>query len=109
MTGLQPHDYPPVGFLVMTILAAGARFIMSDEPITTRRMVETLLLSIALVFAIYPYIHEKDIGKGMTNLVIASASFLAKDILETLIRLWRQIKTDPLKLLQDWLNRRDPP
>lgn len=109
MSSLQdPIVAVPVSYLVTALVAAGARFMVSREPPTVRRILETLITSMALVIGFYPYLEEKSYGPGHTNLIIALGAFAAKDILEAILKLWGQIKTDPLALLREYLNSRKP-
>lgn len=109
MDSLQnPLVAVPVSYLVTGLLAAGARFIVSKELPTIRRVVETLITSGAVIFTIYPWVQEQDYKHGEVNLIIAIAAFGAKDMLEVMIKLWTQIKKDPLSLLRDFLNRIKP-
>lgn len=109
MASLQdPLIAVPVSYLITGLLSAGARFIVSKEPPTIRRVIETIFLGGAAIFVSYPYLEEKGLSHGIINLVIAMISFAAKDILEVIIKLWEQIKTDPLALLRDFLNKLKP-
>lgn len=98
----------PVSYLVTALISAGARFVASKEPPTIRRILETLIASGALVIGSYPYLEEKGYGPGLMNLIVAGGSFAAKDILEVFLRLWEQLKSDPLALLREFLNSRKP-
>ena len=98
----------PVSYLVTALIAAGARFVASKEPPTVRRIIETIIASSALVIGSYPYLEEKGYGPGLMNLIVAGGSFAAKDILEVLLKLWEQLKADPLALLREYLNSRKP-
>lgn len=98
----------PVGYLITGLLAAGARFIVSKEAPTLKRVIETVILSMAVIFAAYPYLIEREYSGGVLNLVIALISFAAKDILEFIIKLFNQLKDDPLSILRDFLNRVRP-
>lgn len=109
MASLQdPLIAVPVSYLVTGLLAAGARFIISKEAPTIRRVVETIFLGGAAIFISYPYLDEKGLSNGTINLVIAFISFFVKDILEVGLKLWEQVKTDPLSLLRDFLNKMKP-
>lgn len=109
MAGLQdPLIAVPVSYLITGLFAAGARFIISKEQPTLRRVVETIFLSGAAIFISYPYLEEKGFTSGILNLSVAMISFAAKDILEAIIKLWEQIKADPLSLLRDLLNKLKP-
>lgn len=109
MASLQdPIIAVPVSYLVTAVLAAGARFVVSKEPPTVRRILETLVASGALVLGAYPYLEEKGYGHGVMNLLVAGGAFAAKDILEAWIKLWEQLKADPLAMLREFLNSRKP-
>jgi drug/metabolite transporter (DMT)-like permease len=98
----------PVSYLVTALVAAGARFVVSKEPPTIRKILETLIASSALVIGAYPYLEEKGYGPGLMNLIVAAGSFAAKDILEAVLKLWEQLKSDPLALLREYLNSKKP-
>ena len=105
MLGLQdPVVAVPVSYLVTALVASGARFVISKEVPSLRRILETLIASLALVTASYPYLEEQGLGPGLTNLIVASGAFAAPDILETLLKLWKQIKEDPLAIVRELLN-----
>lgn len=98
----------PVGYLITGLLSAGARFIISKEAPTIRRVLETIFLGGTAMFVSYPYLDEKGISHGSINAILGFSAFFAKDILEVLIKLWEQIKTDPLSLLRELLNKLKP-
>lgn len=98
----------PVSYLVTALIAAGARFVVSKEPPTVRRILETVVTSGALVIGAYPYLEERNYGPGLMNLIVAGGAFAAKDILEVVLKLWEQLKADPLALLREYLNSRKP-
>lgn len=98
----------PVSYLVTGLIAAGARFVLSKEPPTIRKVAEALVLAGAVIFVIYPYLHEEKYSHGIINLVLGILAFVAKDTLEIILKLWQQIKKDPLSLLRDFLNRIKP-
>ena len=109
MSSLQdPVVAVPVSYLVTALVASGARFVISKEPPTVRRIIETIIASSALVIGSYPYLEERDYGPGVMNLIVAGGSFAAKDILEVFLKLWEQLKADPLALLREYLNSRKP-
>lgn len=98
----------PVSYLITGLLAAGARFILTKEPPTMRRVIESLLLALAVIFSIYPYLKEETYSHGIINIIIGFLSFTAKNILEVLDIIWEQIKKDPLSLLREFLNKIKP-
>lgn len=109
MSSLQdPLIAVPVSYLITGLLAAGARFVISKEAPTLGKIVETLVVSGAVIFSIYPYLQEKEYGAGVMNLIIASCSFGARDILGGLVRLGVQFKNDPMAFLREYLNRTKP-
>lgn len=99
----------PVSYLITALIAAGARFVVSKEPPTIGKIIGTIVLSLAVVISLYPWLKEKEYSDGTLNLIISLLAFGARDILETLIKLGAQLKKDPLSLLRDWLNRLRPP
>lgn len=109
MPSLQdPLIAVPVSYLITGLLSAGARFIISKEAPTIRRVLETIFLGGAAMFISYPYLDEKGFSHGTINFILGFVSFFAKDILEVMIKLWEQIKSDPLSLLRELLNRIKP-
>lgn len=106
----------PVGYLVLVFVAAGARFMLAKEPPTIRLLIATCLWGLFVVLASYDMLTslatDKTTGlvnKGYVTAAVAAGAFLAKDILQGLIKLLEQISNDPLSFLRDWLNRRSPP
>lgn len=109
MASLQdPLFAVPVSYLVTGLIAAGARFVLTKEPPTIRKVVEALVLAGAVIFSIYPYLQEKEYSHGIINLTLAVLAFAAKDTLEIILKLWQQVKKDPLSLLRDFLNKIKP-
>lgn len=105
MSSLQdPAIAVPVSYLVTALVASGARFVMTKEAPSIKRIFETLVASLALVVASYPYLEEQGLGKGLLNLIVATGAFMAPDILESLLKLWKQIKADPLAIVRELLN-----
>lgn len=105
MLGLHdPVVAVPVSYLVTALVASGARFVVSKEPPSLRKLIETLIASLALVIASYPYLEEQGLGNGLTNLVVATGAFMAPDVLETVLKLWKQVKADPLAVVRELLN-----
>lgn len=106
----------PVGYLVLVFVAAGARFMLAKEPPTIKLLLATCLWGLFVVLAGYDWVSawatDKTTGvvnKGLVTALVAAGSFLAKDILQGLIKLLEQVSNDPLSFLRDWLNKRSPP
>lgn len=105
----------PVSYLVLVLIAAGARFMLTKDPPTLKLLFGSILWGLLVVIATYQLILEfatDDLtgitSKGLVTALVAVGAFFAKDILEISIKLFEQIKVDPLALLRDLLNRYRP-
>lgn len=105
----------PVSYLVLVFIAAGARFMLTKEAPTIKLLIATLICSIAVTMASHEALvgwltdkDSKELNKGLLTAVTALSAFAAKDILEGILKLGDQIKSDPLAFLREWLNRNKP-
>lgn len=105
----------PVSYLVLVLIAAGARFMLTTEPPTLKLLFGSIIWGLLVVIATYQLVVEAatdpDTGvlsKGLVTALVAVGAFIAKDILEILIKLLEQIRIDPLAILRDMLNRYNP-
>ena len=105
----------PVSYLVLVLIAAGARFMLTKDPPTLKLLFGSILWGLLVVLATYQLILEFATdaltgitSKGLVTALVAVGAFFAKDILEISIKLFEQIKVDPLALLRDLLNRYRP-
>ena len=105
----------PVSYLVLVLIAAGARFMLTKDPPTLKLLFGSILWGLLVVLSTYQLILEFATdaltgitSKGLVTALVAVGAFFAKDILEISIKLFEQIKVDPLALLRDLLNRYRP-
>jgi len=105
----------PISYLVLVLIAAGARFMITKDPPTLKLLFGSILWGLLVVLATYQLILEFATdaltgitSKGLVTALVAVGAFFAKDILEILIKLFEQMKVDPLALLRDLLNRYRP-
>lgn len=104
----------PISYLVLALLAGGARFLLIREPPTFKMLIATIVWGLLVVIASYDWLldlatsEDKELNKGLVTLLVAIGAFGGKDILEILLKLLEQIKVDPLALLRDLLNRYKP-
>lgn len=105
----------PVSYLVLVLLAAGARFMLIKEPPTLKLLFGSIIWGLLVVIATYQLVVEVATdpitgvpNKGKVTAIVALGAFIAKDILEILIKLLEQIRLDPLAILRDLLNRYKP-
>lgn len=96
----------PPSLLVLAILAAGARFFLASELPSLWGILSAVVLALFITAAIHPMLEDKEYSKGLVTLLIALGSFLARDILEIVIKLLQQIKADPLAMVREYLNWR---
>lgn len=105
----------PVSYLVLVLIAAGARFMLIKEPPTLKLLFGSIIWGLLVVIATYQLVVEVATdpitgvpNKGKVTAIVALGAFIAKDILEILIKLLEQIRLDPLAILRDLLNRYKP-
>ena len=105
----------PVSYLVLVLIAAGARFMLMKEPPTLKLLFGSIIWGLFVVIATYQLVVEVATdpitgvpNKGEVTAIVALGAFIAKDILEILIKLLEQIRLDPLAILRDLLNRYKP-
>lgn len=105
----------PVSYLVLVLIAAGARFMLMKEPPTLKLLFGSITWGLLVVIATYQLVVEVATdpisgvaNKGEVTAIVALGAFVAKDILEILIKLLEQIRRDPLAILRDILNRYRP-
>lgn len=105
----------PISYLVLVFIAAGARFMLAKEPPTLKLLFGSIIWGLLVVIASYQLVIEIATdpltgmtSKGIVTALVAIGAFVAKDILEILIKLLEQIRVDPLALLRDLLNRYNP-
>lgn len=105
----------PVSYLVLVLIAAGARFMLIKEPPTLKLLFGSIIWGLLVVIATYQLVVEVATdpitgvpNKGEVTAIVALGAFIAKDILEILIKLLEQIRLDPLAILRDLLNRYKP-
>ena len=100
----------PVGHLVLVLIAAGARFTLPSkdhEAPTLRLLIGAVLAALFLVVAVYSLLKEYEVKliltSGWITLIVAFISFFARDILMIFVRLFEQIRKDPLAILRELL------
>lgn len=105
----------PVSYLVLILIASGARFMLAKSAPDFKLLVGSLLWGLFVVLATYDIIvsfafdeETQKLNKGIVTALVAVGAFLAKDILEILIKLFEQLKVDPLALVRDLLNNYRP-
>lgn len=115
MTQLEIIDVP-ISYLVLVLIAAGARFMLTKkEPPTLKLLAASTIWGLFIVISthglVVSWATNAETGKtntGLVALITALSSFCAKDILETIDKLWEQVKNDPLGLLREFLNKIRP-
>lgn len=105
----------PVSYLVLILIAAGARFMLTKEPPTPKLLCGSVLWGLLVVLGGYELLvsiatseETGKLNKGIVTAGVALGSFFAKDLLEILIKLLEQVRVDPLALLRDLLNKYKP-
>lgn len=105
----------PVSYLVLILIASGARFMLAKNAPDFKLLLGSILWGLFVVLGTYDLMlavafneEAQKVNKGMVTALVAIGAFLAKDILEILIKLFEQIKVDPLALLRDLLNNYKP-
>lgn len=105
----------PVGYLVLIFIACGARCMLAKEPPTIKMLIASCLWGFLVTFSTHELVvswatdSTGVVNKGWVTAATALGAFLAKDILEILMTLVGQIRSDPMSFLRDWLNRNKPP
>lgn len=105
----------PISYLVLVLIAAGARFMLTKDPPSLKLLFGSIIWGLLVVAGTYPliveYATDTDTGitsKGLVTALVATGAFFAKDLLEIAIKLFEQIKRDPLALLRELLNKYKP-
>lgn len=105
----------PVSYLVLILIASGARFMLAKSAPDFKLLLGSILWGLFVVLGTYDLMLHvawddelQKTNKGVVTALVALGSFLAKDILEIVIKLFEQIKVDPLALLRDLLNNYRP-
>lgn len=104
----------PVSYLVLVLIAAGARFMITKDPPTLKLLFGSIIWGLLVVTSTYQLILEfatnddGRVSKGLITALVAIGAFFAKDILEILIKLFEQIMKDPLAILRELLNKYKP-
>lgn len=96
----------PLGVVVLSALAAGARISMAETEQTPKGICASIITALFLTVATYPYLVELELTQGARDLISATIAFFSRDLLEVGIVLKRQIKEDPLGIIRDFLNWR---
>ena len=83
---------------------------LAKDPPTVRAIISCILWGLFIVLATHDLLvawatnEEGVVNKGLVTGITALTSFVAKDILEFVIKLMDQLKEDPLSVLRDFLN-----
>jgi len=104
--GLEPILGVPLSVIVLFLLAAGARIFIASEPLTYKGILGQIFYTFFVGFVAYPYLANEVEAKGLITLMLAIGCFAARDILEIVLVLFKQVKNDPLGIVREFLNWR---
>ena len=96
----------PLNIIVLCLVAGATRILIASEAPTLWTITGTLVASLFLSLMAYPLLKEEEYSTGLITLLVAIGSFGGKDILHGVLKLYEQVKSDPLSLVRDYLNWR---